>query len=89
MARPAGVRERVVAIIAAQALVDPADVADGASPASLGIDSMGLVEVIFAVEEAFGVSVPFNANRPDAPGFDVSTVSGIVAAVEGLVAARA
>ena len=31
----------------------------------LGIDSLGLVESIFAIEEAFDISVPFNANEPD------------------------
>ena len=30
----------------------------------LGIDSLGLVESIFAIEEAFDIQVPFNANEP-------------------------
>ena len=30
----------------------------------LGIDSLGLVEAIFAIEEAFDIQVPFNANDP-------------------------
>ena len=30
----------------------------------LGIDSLGLVEAVFAIEEAFDIQVPFNANEP-------------------------
>lgn len=83
------IRDRVVRIIAEQAVLDPADVKDDSTLESLGIDSLGLVESIFAIEEAFDVSVPFNANDPTASGFDISSVAAIVTAVEQLVAARA
>ncbi|MEZ5797098.1 MAG: acyl carrier protein [Paracoccaceae bacterium] len=79
---------RVIEILAAQALIDPASIAPDATLDSLGLDSLGLVEAIFAIEEAFGVSVPFNANEPDASGFDISTVATVVAGVRRLVAAR-
>jgi acyl carrier protein len=82
------VAAEVAAIIAAQALTDPADVTPERTLASLGLDSLGLVETIFAVEEAFDIQVPFNANDPGASGLDASTVGGIIAAVERLVAAR-
>ncbi len=82
------VRERIIAIIAEQAVLDPGDVQDDSTPESLGIDSLGLVEAIFAIEEAFDISVPFNANDPAAGDFDISSVAAIVAAVEALVAAR-
>jgi acyl carrier protein len=55
----------------------------------LGIDSLGLVESIFAIEEEFDVQVPFNANNPSQGAFDISSVAAIVKAVEALVAARA
>ncbi|MGY6634256.1 MAG: acyl carrier protein [Alkalilacustris sp.] len=80
------VRDRVIAIIAEQAVLDPAQVTDTLSLADLGIDSLGLVEAIFAIEEEFDIAVPFNANAPEDSGFDVSSVGAIVAAVEGLVA---
>ncbi len=82
------IAERVRAIIAEQAVLDLADVTPEATPESLGIDSLGLVESIFAIEEAFDISVPFNANDPTASEFDISSVAAIIAAVEGLVAAR-
>lgn len=82
------VRDRVVAILAEQAMVEPSSVVMDARLGDLGIDSLGLVETIFAIEEAFDVQVPFNANEPDKSGFDVSTVASLVRAVESLVAAR-
>lgn len=82
------IRDKVIAIIAEQALLQPPDVAMENSLADLGIDSLGLVESIFAIEEAFDVAVPFNANDPGAGEFDISSVAAIVAAVEGLVRAK-
>jgi acyl carrier protein len=43
-----------------------------------------MAEVIFAIEERFGVSVPVGAERD--PALDLTTVAGIIAAVERLVA---
>ena len=83
------VRDKVIEIIAEQAVLEPSDVKMDMSLDDLGIDSMGLVEAIFAIEEAFDVQVPFNANEPDASEFDISSVAAIVGAVERLVAEQA
>jgi acyl carrier protein len=83
------VADKIVAIIAEQAVLDPAEVTMDASPESLGLDSLGLVEIVFAIEEAFDISVPYNANEPDASEFDISTVAKIVEAVERLIAEKA
>ncbi|MEL6586117.1 MAG: acyl carrier protein [Pseudomonadota bacterium] len=80
------IRARVHEILAEQAMIDVADVTDDQSPQDLGVDSMGLVETIFAIEERFDIQVPFNANEPNASEFDISSVGAIVAAVEKLVA---
>lgn len=82
------VRDQIIAIIAEQAVLDPAEVRPEMTLSELGIDSLGLVEAIFAIEETFDVSVPFNANEPSAGEFDISSVASIIAAVEGLIAAR-
>ena len=82
------IRARVHAILAEQAMLPVSDVTDDQSLADLGIDSMGVVEAIFAIEEAFDVQVPFNANAPEASAFDIRSVGAVVAAVEGLVARR-
>jgi acyl carrier protein len=80
------VRDKVISIIAEQAVLDVADVTMDSTLESLGIDSLGLVESIFAIEEAFDISVPFNANEPEKSEFDISSVASIVRAVEALVA---
>ncbi len=83
------VRDKVIEIIAEQAVLDVADVRMDATLDELGIDSLGLVEAIFAIEEAFDISVPFNANDPSETDFDISSVAAIVSAVEHLVAEQA
>ncbi len=80
------VQDKIIAIIAEQAVLEPSDVSLDNSLDDLGIDSLGLVESIFAIEEAFDIQVPFNANEPEASEFDISSVAAIVKAVEGLVA---
>ncbi|MDO6457337.1 MULTISPECIES: acyl carrier protein [Celeribacter] len=80
------VKEKIIEIIAEQAVLDPSDVSMDQSLEALGIDSLGLVESIFAIEETFDISVPFNANEPEQSEFDISSVSAIVKAVEALIA---
>lgn len=79
------VATKVVEIIAEQALLDPSEVSPEKSLEDLGIDSLALVESIFAIEEAFDIEVPFNANDPSASDFDISSVAAIIAAVDKLV----
>ncbi len=80
------IKDEVIRIIAEQAVLEPSDVSDDATLESLGIDSLGLVESIFAIEETFDISVPFNANAPEESEFDISTVATIIAGIEALVA---
>jgi acyl carrier protein len=58
-------------------LTDPLD--------ELGLDSLAVVELTFAIEEKFDVEIPFNAN------FDIKakTVGDLIQTVEALVAAKA
>lgn len=82
------VEEKVIAIIAEQAVLEPSDVTLDSTLSELGIDSLGLVESIFAIEEAFDISIPFNANVPSESDFDISTVRSIVAGIERLKRAQ-
>jgi len=79
------INDRVIKIIAEQAVLEPSDVALDSTLESLGIDSLGLVESIFAIEEEFDISVPFNANAPDEGDFDISSVASIIKGIEALV----
>jgi acyl carrier protein len=80
------IQDRVIAIIAEQAVLDPSDVTPDSTLEALGIDSLGLVESIFAIEEAFDISIPFNANEPEKSDFDISSVASIIAGIERLMA---
>lgn len=80
------IKDQVIEIIAEQAVLEPQDVTPNSTLESLGIDSLGLVESIFAIEEAFDISVPFNANNPSESDFDISTVDSIIAGVKRLKA---
>ncbi|MDB4054011.1 acyl carrier protein [Octadecabacter sp.] len=79
------IETQVIDIIAQQALLEPSDVTTDSTLEDLGIDSLGLVESIFAIEEAFDITVPFNANAPTESDFDISSVGAIVKAVDALV----
>ena len=79
---------KVIDIIAEQAILDPGDVTLESTLESLGIDSMGLVESIFAIEEAFDIQIPFNANEPSDSDFNISSVASIISGIEKLVAEK-
>ena len=78
------IQEKVIEIIAEQGLIHVNDVTLEATLDDLGINSLGIVESIFALEEEFDIEVPFNANAPTKSDFDISTVGSIVLAVEKL-----
>jgi acyl carrier protein len=80
------ISSKIIALIAEQAMLEPDEVKMESTPEELGLDSLGMVEIVFAIEEAFDISVPFNANDPGKSAFDVSTVGSVVAAVRRLIA---
>lgn len=83
------IRDKVIAIIADQAVLEPSDVSLDNSLSDLGIDSLGLVESIFAIEEEFDITIPFNANESSQSDFDISNVAAIITGIEKLVAEKA
>lgn len=82
------VEQQVIEIIAEQAIVEPSEVSRETTLADLNIDSLGVVEAVFAIEERFDISVPFNSNNPEESEFDISTVGSMITAVERLVAGK-
>jgi len=52
----------------------------------LGIESIDAIDMIFDLEERFGVEIPYNANSAQT---DFSTVGDIVRAIEQIVARKA
>jgi acyl carrier protein len=76
------VTDKIFEIIAEQAVLETSDVTMESTLEDLGIDSLGLVESIFAIEEEFDITVPFNANEPTNSDFDISSVAKIIEGVE-------
>ena len=83
------VSQRVAQIIAEQAMLDPESIQPETTLDDLGLDSLSVVEVVFGIEEAFDISVPFNANEPENSEFKISKFKHIVAGVKSLIAAKA
>jgi acyl carrier protein len=85
------IEAEVIAILATQLLISPTDISRDAGIDDLGLDSLGKVEAIFALEERFGIAIPFNANANanandrDQPEFAFETVQGIVDGVRRLI----
>ena len=69
-------------IISEKAAVERKMVVNGASLEELEIESLDVVEIIFAIEEKFDIHVPFNANDQD---LEFDTVGDVVKAVENLI----
>jgi len=79
------IQQTIIDIVTEQALLEPGDVTTDSTLEELNLDSIAMVEVIFALEEAFNIHIPFNANNPDESAFDITSVATIISAVEGLI----
>ncbi len=77
------VEDRVKAIIAKEVSIDPADISAESTLEDLKIESIDLVQIMFAVEEEFDIYLA----EADV-GFDVKNVGEVVDAVKTLVAAK-
>jgi acyl carrier protein len=76
------VERDIFKIIADKAAVEREKVISNASLEELEIESLDVVEIIFAIEEKFDIHVPFNANDQD---LEFDTVGDVVKAVENLI----
>ncbi|MEE9454699.1 MAG: phosphopantetheine-binding protein [Paracoccaceae bacterium] len=84
---PINIQEKIIGIIARQAVIEPSEVKLDATMESLGIDSLGLVEAVFAIEETFDIQVPYNANDPAHSDFDITNVQSMITAVKDIIKA--
>ena len=78
----ASVESDIFEIIAEKAAVESEKVVIDAKLEDLEIESLDIVEIVFAIEEKFDVHVPFNANDQE---LAFETVSDVVRAVEALI----
>ena len=71
--------------IAQQLERDPAEIGEQTSLEELGLESLDVIEILFVLEEKFGVDLPFNANQD---GGDLDTVQDVTTMLEAALAKR-
>ena len=79
------IQDTVVEILAEKALLKPGDVKLDFSISDLGLDSLGIVEIIFALEEQFNIEIDLNFNNVNSSDFDISTVQEIIKSIEKIL----
>jgi len=91
------IMDEVRQIIATQMKIPIGRLTPDTALLDLGVESLDLIEIIFALEEKFDISIPFNANEAaiTANGKslkigvgDFRTIAQISAAVKGLMDAK-
>ena len=79
------IQDTVVEILAEKALLKPGDIKLDFSISDLGLDSLGIVEIIFALEEQFNIEIDINFNNVNSSDFDISTVQEIIKSIERIL----
>jgi acyl carrier protein len=67
--------ERLRSLASERLGIDSARINEGARLSDLGIDSFAIIELVFSVEEEFGIRVPLD-------GVVVSTIDDVVAVIQ-------
>ena len=69
-------------------MLEPSEIEVDTDIQELGLDSLAMVEVVFGIEEAFEVSVPYNANDPSDSDFELTNIAALTEAVNKLIAEK-
>jgi acyl carrier protein len=73
-------------IVAKQAKVDGATLKRDTQLSKLDLQSIDIIELIFAIEDKFDISVPYSPNDLNSAGISFETVGDLIDAVERLTA---
>ena len=76
----------ILEIVAKQAKADAATLTRDTRLADLDLQSIDIVELVFAIEEKFDIEVPYAPSDQNSAGISFQTVGEIIDAVDGLVA---
>ena len=79
------IKEVIIEILADKALLNSCDICMNDSLVDLGIDSMGLVEFLFSVEEQLNLDVDINLNLETSKDFGLITVEEVINSVERII----
>jgi acyl carrier protein len=77
--------DEILDIVAEKAMIDRSKLTPAAKLSDLNVSSLDMVEVVFALEDKFGVQLPFNANTTAG---DMQTVGDVIAMVEKQMVAK-
>ena len=75
----------ILDIVAQKALIDRSKLTPEMKLTDLNVSSLDMVEVMFALDDRFGIQLPFNANTSSN---DVQTVGDVIAMVEKQLAGK-
>lgn len=78
--------DEILDIVAQKAVIDRSKLTPEVKLTDLNVSSLDMVEVIFALEDRFGIQMPFNANTS---GNDMQTVGDVIGMVEKQLVAKA
>lgn len=78
--------DEILDVVAQKAMIDRTKLNPDAKLADLNVSSLDMVEVIFALEDKFGIELPFNANTNAA---EFETVGDVIEMVKKQLAAKA
>lgn len=87
-------QDEILDIIAQKGMVARDTLTRGSKLADLNISSLDVVEIVFALEDKFDISIPFNANQGaeaaagGAEQLKFQTVGDVIDAVDKLLAAK-
>lgn len=82
-------QDKVIEILARHTGLNPDQVSQASLVADLGLNSLALVECLFEIEEAFDISVPYNANTQASVGFDLTSIASIAQSIDDLLTSNA
>jgi acyl carrier protein len=71
--------DEILDVVAQKAMIDRSKLSPEAKLADLNVSSLDMVEVIFALEDKFGIQLPFNANTS---ANEFETVGDVIAMVK-------
>ena len=77
--------DEILDVVAQKAMIDRSKLTRDAKLSDLNVSSLDMVEVIFALEDKFGIELPFNANTSAA---EFETVGNVIELVEKQLAAK-
>jgi acyl carrier protein len=80
----ANMENDIIEIVAKQAKVDSATLKADTRLSELDLQSIDIIELIFAIEDKFDIEVPYSPNDLNSSGISFETIGDLVRAVERL-----